>query len=202
VVSAAVGGGGARDEEDLPSSEAEGEEQEKIEVHVHVHRGKAGAAKKKKKRRPARPALTGVLFDWQGHYDRVCKGPAPPTDAGSAGATATTPTGSTRTLPCNACGAKVPRFARKCGVCEAAQPRGIIARVTAALGIASVIGVFALCQHILGESVREHKPSEPLRADFSDDDAYIVEVPATSSPFTYDFTMMGIGPRTPKTADE
>jgi hypothetical protein len=189
VVSAAVGGGSGRDDEELPGREPEGEESEKIEVHVHVHRGKAGAKKKKKKRKPARPALTGTLFDWQGHYDRVCKGPVPPSNPGAAGSAASS--GSSRSLNCSACGAKVQRFARKCGVCEAPQPRGIVARVSAVLGIASVIGVFALCHHILGDSAREHMAPEPLRKDFTDDDAYVVEVPAGSSPFTYEFSLMG-----------
>jgi hypothetical protein len=183
-----VGGERPSDDDDLSPRDSADGDQEKIEVHVHVHRGKAGARKKKKPKR-SRPALTGALFDWQGHYDRVCKGPVPPPSPDSAGQTA--PAGSTRTLDCNACGAKVPRFARKCGVCEAPQPRGIIARVSAVLGIASVIGVFALCQHILGESVREHRSPEPLRKDFTDDDAYVVEVPGPPSPFTYDYSLLG-----------
>src|SRR6187551_4106017 len=49
---------------------------EKIEVHVHLHRGTdLGAAGVRRKRR-SRPMLTGVLFDWQGHYDKILTRPS------------------------------------------------------------------------------------------------------------------------------
>jgi hypothetical protein len=170
-----------RDEEDpgaleLDGDEGETDDREKIEVHVHLHRGKAGkAGAKKKKRKPPRPVLRGALFDWKGHYDVVCKPPAPPAD-GSA---------HRRSLNCSACGAVVPRFARNCRRCDAPQPRGIMARLAIAIGLASVVGVFALCSYLLGDSAREQRTPEPLRKDFTDEEAIVVEVPSPPSPFSY-----------------
>lgn len=165
----------------------EDEEPEKIEVHVHVHRGgEAPAAKRpaRKKRKPRGLALTGTLFDWKEHYDQVCRPPSPTPAA----------PGAARMLNCSSCGAEVPRFARTCRRCEAPQPRRFFTRVAVALGFASVIGVFALCSVVLGESTREQRTPEPLRSDFTIDEAYVIEVSPSPSPFRSDFSATGLTP--------
>jgi hypothetical protein len=170
-----------RDDAELGDTGDEAAEPEKIEVHVHVHRDQQdGAARRKRK--PRSLALTGALFDWKAHYDQVCKRPSPP------------PGASTRALKCSSCGAEVERFARTCRRCEAPQPRGFVKRVAIALGLASVIGVFALCSALLGESAREHRPPQPLRSDFTIDEAYVIEVSPPPSPFHNEFSASGLSP--------
>lgn len=151
---------------------------EKIEVHVHVHRGQGDEGKKAaRRRRPARSLFRGSLGDWQGHYERIYKrlqqeGPPPPPAAES-----------TLSSKCHACGFPLGVLVRTCPQCEAAQPRGFLGKVAVALGLASVIGVFGLALHLSGDSVKEHRPPEPLRAWSEDDSPMVIEMPPTPSPF-------------------
>jgi hypothetical protein len=56
--------------------------------------------------------------------------------------------------------------------------------VMALLGAGSIAGVFALCVHVLGGSVPERQAPGPL-GQWTGDDYLIVEVPTTTSPFSY-----------------
>jgi hypothetical protein len=161
-------------------------EPEKIEVHVHVHRGENGQGETnaaRRKRKPRSLALTGTLFDWKQHYDQVCKRPPPSAPGGP---------GAARARNCASCGAEVARFARTCRRCEAPQPQGVVTKIAIALGLTSVVGVFALSAALLGESSREHRPPEPLRSDFTIDEAYVIEVAPPPSPFHNEASSSGL----------
>jgi len=151
------------------------EEAEKIEVHVHVHRGNdSGAAGGRRKRRSARPTLTGVLFDWHGHYDRILKRP-----------TQAAPKRWSRFAKCPSCEATVPSVARRCLRCGAPRSARMLSKVFALIGLGSLAAVFALSAHLLGGSAPEQKPPAPL-GSWSDADEYVVvEVPVAPSPFAH-----------------
>lgn len=145
---------------------------EKIEVHVHLHRGTdSGAAGVQRKRR-SRPMLTGVLFDWQGHYDKILTRPSH-----------SAPKRWSRSAKCRSCEAIIPSAARHCPRCAAPRPRRMLAKVFALIGLGSFAAVFALSAHLLGSSVPEHKPPSPLRSWSDNEDIIVVEVPVTPSPF-------------------
>lgn len=135
----------AKVDDDAPEGDLE--PPEKIEVHVHVHRGAtpdAGGNGAPTHQRRRRLTLNGALFDWKGHYDQMYRHRPPPGTA----------------LECSACGAEVPRFARSCRRCQTPQSRrGGAAKLIVALGIASVIGVFAVCSVLLN-----HEPTPESRA--------------------------------------
>jgi hypothetical protein len=119
--------------------------------------------------------LTGVLFDWQGHYDRIVKRPASGNPKPWMGFT-----------KCHGCDATVPSKARRCPRCAGPLSPRILPRLMAVIGLGTIVGVFALCAHLLGGSVPEQKAPAPLGQWSNDDDIVIVEVPAaTASPFSY-----------------
>jgi len=156
-------------EETSPEDADEDEDLEKIEVHVHVHRDDL----KSRRKRPAKPIpFTGSLADWRGHYEEVYKrlGPGSKKDDGGKNAT-----------KCDACAATLPLFARSCRVCGVPRPKRLLSKVMATIGLGTVAGVFALCSHLLGGSVREHRPPEPLRE--WDQEPIVVQIPVPSSPF-------------------
>lgn len=157
--------------DDAPSEEVEDEEDpEKIEVHVHVHRGAESSARPK--RRAARSPLTGVLFDWQGHYDRVCVRP-PPLARGRWSLVAT----------CRNCNANVPFAAKSCSRCGAPRKLRGLSKIIAAVGLGIVALLFAFCAHVLGDSVAEHRPRAPSGqwANYEEGPT-IIEVQATPYP--------------------
>ena len=163
--------------EGSPSEEAndDGDGVEKIEVHVHLHRGEADAAGGRRKRPTRRPMLTGVLFDWQGHYDRILSQRPP----------GMKPKRWSRLAKCPSCQATVPSAARRCPRCAAPRSPRLLSKFVALIGLGSLVAVFAICARLLGGSVSEAKPPGPL-GQWSDDDAYvIVEVPVAPSPFAY-----------------
>jgi hypothetical protein len=147
---------------------------EKIEVHVHLHRDgqKAGA---RPKRRPRRSVLTGALFDWQGHYDRICKRPSDVPLKGLA-----------RLTKCGSCDADTGLLARNCPRCGAPRSRRALSKWLAVIGLGAVGLVFALCMHMLGGPVAaEQRSLAPVGKWSDEDDYYIIQVPTEPSPFTY-----------------
>jgi hypothetical protein len=160
--------------EDGSSAEAtdDAETSEKIEVHVHVHRD----GENKRKRLAPRAGFKGVLFDWQGHYDRVCR-PTPKAQGSRW----------SRVAKCQSCEETVGLTARQCPRCGALLSRRALAKLLAAIGFGTVAVVFALCAHFLGTSVPESQALKPMR-EFSDDDYafQVVEVPVPASPFNYE----------------
>lgn len=146
-------------------------EAEKIEVHVHVHHDR----KKSRPTSPARPVLTGVLFDWQWYKEQLSKRPS----RGAAGRWS-------RIKRCQACDATVPPKARVCPRCAAPISRQrIIPAAIALMALGSIVAAFALGVHVLGDSMPEHRAPASV-GRWSDDDFVIVEVPARPpSPFTY-----------------
>ncbi len=149
------------------------EDVEKIEVHVHLHRGNSSdSTGARRKRRPSPPMLTGVLFDWSGHYDRILK--RQPQAAPKRWSLA----------KCANCEAIVPSAARHCPRCAAPRSPRILSRVFALIGLACFVAMFAVGNSLLGSSVPEHTPPAPL-GSWSDNEEYIVvEVPAAPpSPF-------------------
>jgi ribosomal protein L40E len=162
-------------DDSLPNDALDDEDQpavpEKIEVHLHLHgAGEGNGARRKKVRR--RLDLTGSLQDWENHYGQIFKRAPDQTPA----------KGAASLKICQACGYNSGVFARTCRKCGGPRPRSTIAKVMAAIGLASVLGTFAICAHFLGDSVREHKNPAPLRAD--DEYPYIIEYNASvPSPF-------------------
>jgi hypothetical protein len=146
-------------------SEDDEAEKEKIEVHVHVHRPPDASRPKK---RPLRSTLTGVLFDWQGHYDRVCLRPQAKHGRWS------------RVVACPNCQETIPFTSKSCRRCGAPRSLRGLGKVIAALGLGIVVLVFALCAHMLGDSVAEHRPPPPTGD--SSDAPWIIEMPSGSSP--------------------
>jgi hypothetical protein len=148
---------------------------EKIEVHVHLHRGNdAGSAGGRRRRRQSLPRLTGVLFDWQGHYDRILKRPSHPA-----------PKRWSRFRKCSTCDAISPSVARRCLRCGAPRSPRLLTKLFAVIGLGSLAAVFALSAHLLGGSVPEQKPTAPLGNWSAPQDEFIVvQVPVTASPFS------------------
>jgi hypothetical protein len=151
----------------------EAEEAEKIEVHVHLHRD---GSKRARAKRPAPPVLTGTLFEWQWYKDQLCKRPRTPGRRRRWLSLATT---------CQTCDGPIPSTATRCPRCNAPRTRRrFLPAVIAVIGLASIAIVFALCAHVLGDSVPEHRAPAPV-GNWSDDGVVIVEVPvSTPSPFT------------------
>jgi hypothetical protein len=161
---------------DPPSSEdAEADDEEgveKIEVHVHLHRGDDSSRRARRKRPLSRPHLTGVLFDWQGHYDQIFVKHLSQQNHKRG----------FRLTQCKSCGASAPAAAPRCPRCAAPLASRLLPRLFALVGLGTIAGVFALCWHVLGSSVPEHKAPAPL-GQWTSDDYVIVEIPATPSPF-------------------
>ena len=117
--------------------------------------------------------LTGVLFDWRGHYDKILSN-RPPGEI---------PKRWSGLAKCQSCDSTVPSKARRCPRCGAPRSPRLLSRLGALIAIASLVAVFALCARLLGDSAPEQRPSERL-GQWSDEDNYvIVEVPAAPSPF-------------------
>jgi hypothetical protein len=161
-------------------SPEETEDAERIEVHVHLHRDPA--ARSRQKHPAARPVLTGVLFDWQGHYDQIFKNP--PKEILKRWS---------RRTRCKSCDTIIPTKARQCPRCAAPCPARFLPKISALLGLGAIALVFALCAHLLGGSVPEQKALKPL-GQWSDDDFVIVEVSPTPSPFSYTQSAANTGP--------
>jgi hypothetical protein len=149
----------------------DGNDSEKIEVHVHVHRGED--PRKARSKQPARPALTGVLFDWQWYQDLLSSRPRQ--TASGRWSLVTT---------CRNCDSPVHPTARCCPRCAAPRPRRILPAVIALIALGAVGALFALGTRILGTSVPEHQPTAPL-GEWTQEEPVIVEVPTTPSPFSY-----------------
>jgi hypothetical protein len=147
------------------------DDSERIEVHVHVHRGEG--SKRPRPKRAAPPHLTGVLFDWQWYRERLDRKTCQAAD------------GSPRARRCQSCDSPVSRLSRRCPRCAAPLGRSRLRALSLALlALGSVGIVFALCAHLLGGSVAEQKPLEPV-GQWSDGDYVIVEVPQpAASPFS------------------
>jgi hypothetical protein len=149
----------ARDDED---------DDEKIEVHVHVHR----PSKKARSGPPPRPVLTGVLFDWEWYRDHLLNRPRSP--AGRRWSL---------TTRCEVCDAPLRSTARQCPRCAAPRPRRhFLPALVGMLGLGCIAAVFAVCHHVLGDSVPEHQAPAPA-GQYSDTDVVIVGVPVGPSPF-------------------
>jgi hypothetical protein len=157
---------GSREDEDTEAAE-------KIEVHVHLHRDSGPAGARRQKRPAPRPVLTGVLFDWQGHYDQILKNP--PKEALERWS---------RGTRCKSCDAFVPSKAHQCPRCAAPRPARFLPKVSALLGLTAIAIVFAVCVHVLGSSVPEQSAPTPV-GRWSDEDFIVVEVSPTPSPFSY-----------------
>ena len=156
---------------DEAADEADEADSQKIEVHVHVHRGER--SKKSRSRGPVAPVLTGILFDWDWYRERLCKQPRQTALSRWSFSTV-----------CPACDATVPPTAKHCPRCGAPRSRRrFLSKVMAVLGLVCVGAMFALCIHVLGDSVPEHKPPAPL-GQWTDEDVVIVEVPTAPSPFS------------------
>lgn len=143
-------------------------EDEKIEVHVHVHR----SSRKTRSGPPVRPILTGVLFDWQWYRDQLLNRPR---------------LEASRRWPlvtrCEVCDTPLRSTARHCPRCAAPRPRRrFLPALVGMIGIGCIAAVFAVCHHVLGDSVPEHQPPLPA-GQWSESDVVIVEVPAAPSPF-------------------
>jgi hypothetical protein len=123
---------------------------ENIEVHVHVHRGAGGAPKRANA--PVRTELTGVLFDWTGHYDRVCQRPQEQKLAGLA-----------RFKTCHGCYKPVSLFAQRCAWCSTPRSRRPL-RTMIAMGALLTVGVaFGVFVHLFGNgSIAERVTIAPL----------------------------------------
>jgi hypothetical protein len=158
------------DVEPVAQEAAPHDDEEKIEVHVHVHRGEK-PQKVKKKKRVRRSRLTGVLFDWQAHYDRMTLRPTEKPKGRWA-----------RAMTCHNCGERVPFVAKTCQRCGAPRSYRGISKLIAALAVGIVAGVFGLCAHVLGDSVAEHRNPPPVMGDYYEEMPYIIEVPVQMSP--------------------
>jgi len=123
---------------------------------------------------PPRSELTGSLFDWQGHYDRVCQPPPEQKLEGLA-----------RLKTCHSCYQPVPIFAQRCARCSTPRSRRPLMTVIAAGALMALAVVFGAFVHTFGAGpVAERASLTPL-GHWSDDDYYyeVVEVPVAPSPF-------------------
>jgi hypothetical protein len=148
---------------------------EKIEVHVHVHRGAGGEPRAKRQKAPPRAELTGMLFDWTGHYDRVCQKPPERKLEGLA-----------RLKTCHGCYQPVSVFAERCARCATPRSRRPLKTVIASVALVALAVVFGVFVHVFGAGpIAERTPSLTPLGQWSDDDYYyeVVEVPVAASPF-------------------